>query len=138
MGFYVLGVFSKEMAITLPAVLLVWEVVAHHREGSVVKRVVAPLRDQPLFWGILWAGAIAFFVYRGILLPRSFNPTWWGGSAAANFATVLVVHLRYLQVQVIPLGLLADYSPNSIEIARGFGRKGEWVAKTPVKGFFSL
>jgi Flp pilus assembly protein TadD len=108
------------MGITLPAVLLVWEVAAHHGKGGVVQRAIATLRDQPVFWGILWAGAIGFFVYRGILLPRSFNPTWWGGSVTSNFATVFVVHLRYLSVQLIPVGLLADYTPDAIELATTF------------------
>ncbi|MBW2263774.1 MAG: hypothetical protein JRG91_17570, partial [Deltaproteobacteria bacterium] len=118
--FYVLSIFSKEMGITLPAVLFAWEVLVHHRQGGVWRRAIAPLRDQPYFWALLWAGAGAFFVYRGLLLPRTFNPSWHGGDAVTNFATVLVIHMRYLAVQIWPVDLQADYTPFALNYATSF------------------
>lgn len=117
---YVLGIFSKEMAITLPAVLYLWDVLLNRREEPWRKRLVAPFRGQPVFWAVLWAGAIAYFLYRGILVPRTLHPSWWGDGPASNFATVVAVHLRYLAVQMWPVDLLADYSPLAFPIAKDF------------------
>jgi Flp pilus assembly protein TadD len=117
---YLLGVFSKEQGITLPAVLYLWEVLVNRSQDPWPRRLVSPLLAQPAFWAAIWAGAGAFFLYRGVLLPRTFHPGWWGGSASANFATVLAVHVRYLAVQLWPVDLLADYSPHAFRIADGF------------------
>lgn len=113
--FYALSIFSKEMGITLPVVIYAWEVLVNRRG-----KVFAALRDQPVFWGILWLGAAGFFVYRGILLPRTFNPVWWGGDPVTNFATVLMIHMRYLAVQVWPFDLQADYTPFAFDFALSF------------------
>ena len=57
---------------------------------------------------------------RGILMPRTSQPDWWGGSLAVNFATALAVHARYVLVQLWPVDLLADYSVNAFPLAQGF------------------
>lgn len=117
---FALSVFSKEQGITLPAVLYAWEVLVHRRAQPWPRRIWRPLAGQPVFWAVIWAGALGFFLYRGVLLPRTFHPHWWGGSPEANFATVLAVHLRYLVVLVWPANLLADYSPHAFPLARSF------------------
>lgn len=118
---YGLSVFSKETGITLPAVLYLWDVLVHSsKERSWWRRLVDPMRSQPVFWGILWAGALAFFLYRGVLVPRTLNPSWWGQSMVTNFATVFAVHGRYLAVQIWPVDLQADYTLNAFALARSF------------------
>jgi len=121
LGMYALSIFSKEMGITLPAVLYLWEVLVNRRGEGWARRLWLPVREQPLFWGIIWAGALGFFLFRGVILPRTFQPTWWGGDPAVNFATVAAVHLRYLAVQVLPVDLLADYSKEAFPLATGPG-----------------
>ncbi|MBW2262808.1 MAG: tetratricopeptide repeat protein [Deltaproteobacteria bacterium] len=117
---YVLGVFSKEQAVTLPVVLYLWDVLVHRRREAWPVRLWRPFQHQPVFWAIIWAGALAFFLYRGVLLPRTSQPDWWGGSPAVNFATALAVHARYLLVQIWPVDLLADYSAHAFPLAQGF------------------
>jgi hypothetical protein len=117
---YVLGIFSKEQAVTLPVVLYLWDVLSHNGRRTWPGRLLSPFKRQPVFWSILLAGAFAFFLYRGVILPRTSHPEWWGGSASANFATALAVHLRYMIVQIWPVDLLADYSANAFALAQGF------------------
>lgn len=117
---YALGLFSKEQAITLPVVLYIWELLLGRKDEPWLRRLYRPLTAQPVLWGIIIAGAVAFFVYRGIVLPRTFQLDWWGGSPTTNFATVLAIHLRYLVVQVWPTNLLADYTLHAFPLAGSF------------------
>lgn len=117
---YALSFFSKEMGITLPAVLYLWDALVNHRRRRWPRRLAGPFTGQPVFWSVLWAGALALFLYRGVFVARTMHPQWWGGTWASNFATVLAVHVRYLAVQLWPVDLLADYSPLAFDLAEGF------------------
>lgn len=116
--FYVLGLLTKEMAVTLPAVV-VWAVVVGfwHKSAS-IKRHLA--RYWPGYVFSL-AIAVAFVVHRGVINSASaLHGQWWGGTVSTNFATALALYPRYLGLMVWPDPLIGDYFPTTIPLAAGF------------------
>lgn len=107
---FLIGLGSKEMAATLPA-LLVLLALAQNRGAGVVDRVRT---DLPVFvlTGVL---LIAFLGVRLLVLgtvagevPAS---TFVGLSTGQRILTSLTVWPQYFRLLVFPLDLVADYSP---------------------------
>lgn len=140
-GAFVLAVFTKEMAVTLPAVVGGYFLLVQMARGSAPAGTrahtpasggeVGERRSRPagrLGWGI-WAalaalvlGAAAFVVYRGVIASHSgMQGRWWGGSITTNFATVLVLYANYARLLLWPDALIGDYfHPVTIPLAESF------------------
>jgi hypothetical protein len=107
---YVLGLGSKEMAATLPA-LLVLMALFWNDEVRVTDRVRT---DLPMFLltGVLLA---AFFGVRFLILGSMSGevpaPTLVGLSAGQRILTSLAVWPQYFRLLVFPLDLVVDYTP---------------------------
>ncbi len=123
---YALGVLSKEMAISLPAVLFLFdwsqEIKRRHQEkpgGGYGRRLAAGLlaafrRNLLLYVPIL---AIGFFfvAYYLFITPSSTNlNVYWGGSPYFTFLTTLKILLKYLQLLLLPITLIADYNSGQV------------------------
>ena len=108
---FLLGLGSKEMAATLPAVLVLLAVVKEDDKGSPVGRV---LSDVPVF--LLIGALLAAFLGSRILVLGSvsgeYPAAYLGGlSTGQRILTSLSVWPHYFRLLVFPLDLAADYGP---------------------------
>ncbi len=108
---YLLALFSKEMALSLPLVLLalVWTRAA----GS-----DRPSSRSWVFWAALGAGTAFYVLTRFFLLsnPTAPGADYPGGSLGASILTMSRVFAAYARMLLLPIGLSADYAvtPSSI------------------------
>jgi tetratricopeptide (TPR) repeat protein len=106
---YGTALLVKEMAVTLPAVCLLHDLLLDR--GGLRRRI-------PVYAGGALAAAAA-----AVLIARSGATTmheWHGGSATANFATSARLVLHYARLFVFPATLLADYSAHAFPLSRSF------------------
>ena len=115
---YIMAVGSKEMAVTLPAVCLLYDTARPPQKGAAAAR--QGLRGRLLLYGGLLAVAAAYLYYKLVLYYPSLRLEYYGGSAASNFATVFRILARYIQLSLFPVVLHADYSVNAFRISRSF------------------
>ena len=109
-AFYVMGLGSKEMAATLPA-LLVLLALARNDDERVTDRVRT---DLPVFLltGALLAAFLGIrFLVLGSVSGEVPSPTLMGLSTGQRILTSLAVFPQYVRLLVIPLDLVADYAP---------------------------
>lgn len=117
---YVLGLLSKEMAVTLPLVMLGYDYVCEVR-----------LAGTPYGWGYikelghgmcraiwsrkylylpLFLGGIAFSGYIAFVKLPLWGVEWYGGSIGTNYLTTARIWVHYFLLLLYPQQLLADYS----------------------------
>ncbi|MBN1946390.1 MAG: tetratricopeptide repeat protein [Bradymonadales bacterium] len=118
-GFFVLAFQSKEMAITLPAVLVLYmafqpsfEAAAQGAEiPSPVRRLFTLVRQYALWLTVMFGLAFAFLLYRGLLHPAT-NPNrrYWGEELSIHIMTVLAAYSKHLELIFFPIRLYGDYS----------------------------
>lgn len=116
---YMLGMASKEMAVTLPIVIFAYDFVRepllaeHSPEPSpsgLFSQALSVVRKYRWLYLPLFLGAIAFTWYAVFEVRPSKNWGWYGGSAANNFLTVARVWVYYLSLLFYPHTLIADYT----------------------------
>ncbi|MGD8869083.1 MAG: hypothetical protein PVI01_15755, partial [Gemmatimonadales bacterium] len=111
---YVLALFSKELGVVLPALLLVLDLPELARRGF--SRFGAYARSRAPLIAILALILLAYLGIRWRVLgaPLGGAPDWFFAADAsfrARFFTMARVWPRYLQLAVLPLDLSSDYSP---------------------------
>ena len=120
---YFAGITSKEMAITLPVMIFAYEILQtagefHDptRSGSVIifralwkniKRFRIPICIVVFLVGTYLY--LTIYVHNASRLVSHDSISWWGGSPAANFATVFSVLLTYVKILLFPIVLRFDY-----------------------------
>ena len=109
-AFYVMGLGSKEMAATLPA-LLVLLALARKDDERVTDRVRTDLPVFLLTGALLVAFLGVRFLMLGSVTGEVPSPTLVGLSAGQRILTSLVVFPQYFRLLVFPLDLVADYAP---------------------------
>ena len=97
---FVVALFSKEMAVTLPLVLILYD--AHFEKKGTVRRNIAAY--APYF--ILSA---FFIMTRAFLLQRVSQCGWWGGGAFFTFISMTKAAIDYIKILVFPAKLCAFY-----------------------------
>jgi hypothetical protein len=127
---FYLALQSKEMAITLPGLLVLTGAAIDRLESPATpddrglrgrladawRTLAGPVRRHPWLFGALALVAAAFFAWRGVAEPVTHHPTFWGGSRLANTATALGTVPKYVQLVLWPDVLLADYSADAYPI----------------------
>ncbi|MBU0605373.1 MAG: tetratricopeptide repeat protein [Candidatus Omnitrophica bacterium] len=94
------SLFSKEMAISLPLLLVLYDIHFAGRE-SIKRRV---LKFAPYFL------LSAFFVaVRFLVINRVSQCPWWGGGPYDTFLTMLVALCDYIKILALPIKLSAYY-----------------------------
>jgi tetratricopeptide (TPR) repeat protein len=131
LALFVLAVLTKEMAITLPAVCLLYDVVlaparARRRARASLLWPRLAVRGRQLLSPPLYALGIAGAVL-GVLYVLSRGAThqdWWGGSVASNFATSATLLPHYAWLLLFPLHLLGDHSYDAYPLSKSFLEPG--------------
>jgi tetratricopeptide (TPR) repeat protein len=101
--FCALALFSKEMAVTLPVMLIVYDI---HFSGKVTVK-------RRLYRYIPYFALAAFYVLaRSNILNRMSQCEWWGGSPYYTFLTMMRVFADYIKLLIFPAKLCAFYAIN--------------------------
>ena len=118
MVLFFLAIRTKEMAVTLPAIV-VWAILCQNALRSGALRRLPKARWWAL--AVLSLGAAVFVVVRAFLAPHTrIEGGWWGGSPVTNFATVFKVYGHAFGLMLWPDRLVGDYFPVTIPLARSF------------------
>jgi len=124
---FALAFETKEMAITLPAVCFLYDVLIRPGRGSgriraafLWPRFLARGRRilTPPIYGVGAAAAVAAILH--VLQSGATHQGWWGGSVTSNFATSAGLVLHYLGLVVFPLHLLGDHSFDAYPLSSSF------------------
>jgi tetratricopeptide (TPR) repeat protein len=110
--FFLLGLLSKEMAITLPATLVLYDIILREPVSGKIslKRVLAVLQDRKYFYAgylgvsffYLW---VRFFV---LYNPEEVETQIWG-RLIDRIVYLPVIFLKYIKLSLFPFPLNADY-----------------------------
>lgn len=122
---YVMGVLSKEMAVTLPAVMFLYDWyleldLRRSREDrvswhDVTQSAKVVLWRHKLLYGLVVGVGLFFVYYYLFVTPASTNLSiYWGGSFYTNFLTTLKIFAKYLQLVFWPVTLVADYNSGQV------------------------
>lgn len=126
LALYVTGCFAKEVAVTLPAVIVLFEVVRARRH---VKDGLAALWGQakaqfmvaPVFYTGLALFPVCFTYYVLRWHPYNIGSHYITPRLPLDFLSVATYGLHYLKLMVFPLHLSLDYFPQSLPGSRGIG-----------------
>jgi len=119
---YILGIGTKEMAVTLPAVCLAY----HFTWGR-----TAPGEKSrgPLFYLAFFSLGIAFSYY-AVCLEKDVTlmPTYHGGSRTITLLSMTRVFWHYVGLLIFPWTLSADYSINAFPLSKSLFEFRTFVA----------
>jgi protein O-mannosyl-transferase len=112
-GFWVLSLMSKEMAVSLPLVIFIWNFCEQWGEGAgswLARSFQASKRaflSDKWFYALLAAASVAFGLYSIFFLRASGRAggtgmDYWGGNLYATVLTVTRVHAWYLKQLIYP------------------------------------
>lgn len=110
LGAYGLALGAKEMAVTLPAVCVLRDLLA---DPALVRQRIRTYAAL----GALGLGAAVYFAF---FYESTRQDEWHGGSMAANFATSTRLVVHYAILLVFPLRLLGDHSFDAYPVSRSF------------------
>lgn len=96
------SLFSKEMAVSLPVLLTIYEI--HFGMKESLKRKAMKL--APYF--VL---AAFFVIVRFLVINRVSQTGWWGGNPYYTFLTMIVAIGDYIKLLLVPVKLCAFYVP---------------------------
>ena len=128
---FLLGVLSKEVAIVLPALLLLLDFCLPKEVGSRgQKSLTEPratffsqlgraIKQSWPFYAVGLALAAVGLYYALYLLPASRKIGLWGGSLETNLGTSFKLFSHYLKLALVPYPLIADYSGDVFPISGG-------------------
>jgi tetratricopeptide (TPR) repeat protein len=110
LGAYALAYGAKEMAITLPAACVLYDL------------LLDPERARPRLRLYVAMGIVAAALAVHVLFfsGATRQQEWHGGSMASNFATSSRLLVHYAMLLVFPLRLLGDYSYYAFPLSRSF------------------
>lgn len=105
--YYVFALLSKEMAITLPFVILAYDVL-------IEKRSLKELKSRSMVYVLMFGVSILYLIARWLVLKdvperESYN-YFFGKDFATTFFTMFQTIPLYLRLLVYPVGLLYHYS----------------------------
>ena len=124
---YLLSLGSKEMAVTLPAVFLCWDLINNFKEKAyrinstyfkellfTFKKVL--LRSKYLY-SLIFLGTLLFVYYKIFIKSPSDQDSYYGDSMLTTFLTVGKILVHYVKLLVYPINLNADYSYNAFPLS---------------------
>jgi tetratricopeptide (TPR) repeat protein len=122
--FYFLGLLSKETAVTLPALLLVYDLIYRRKNGPASlpkKKPAGASQPTPLFWRYVGFGIVLllYFAMRSKAVAAS-HAVWTGFIEISTDDRVLTasrILMEYVGLLVFPRTLSADYWIPDVPIA---------------------
>ncbi len=123
-----LALLTKEMAVTLPAVILLAEVTAPGLSDEPPSaRLKALMRRTWPVWVLLGAVTVAFVLYRGVFVSHSnMAGRWWGGSLGSNILNIILIQGQYAAMILWPQTLVGDYAQYTVPLADGLTDVRVW------------
>ncbi|MCG6955410.1 MAG: hypothetical protein LJF04_05395 [Gemmatimonadetes bacterium] len=115
---YLLALGSKEIAATLPAVLMLLEM-ARFDERPLRDRLARQLPVYVSLLALLAAYVLLRWAVLGTVLGEVPAPWFRGAGQATRILTALGVWVQYLRLMVLPMSLSSDYAPGVISVATG-------------------
>ncbi len=147
---FLLGVLSKEVAIVLPALLLLLDfclpseasslgqkTLAEPRTTFFPKLVKAIKRSWPLYAAGLALAAVGLY-YALYLLPASRKISFWGGSLETNLGASFKLFFHYLKLVLVPYPLIADYTGDVFPVSEGLFEPATVLSILIFVGFVAL
>ncbi len=120
---FLLAVFSKEVAVVFPVLLLFAEALVLEGPAG-----ASPLARVSTFLRGRWMAAVAALLVSGagvwfvLFVGRATRMTgYWGGSPGSNWGTSLRLFAHYLKLVFWPHPLIADYKGEVFPLSTGFG-----------------
>jgi tetratricopeptide (TPR) repeat protein len=116
---YFLSLMSKEMGVTLPALIVLYDLLQPGQgiaeSGSVPrKRFLSLCRETLRRNWLLYLGlfliAISYTFYKVAIRNPSHQEGFYGGTMASNFLTVIGIWVFYLKLLILPLSLNVAHS----------------------------
>jgi len=128
---YFLAILSKEMAITLPLVMFLYDYYIRFKSDKalisgfsfireVIKSIGYVLNRYKYFYIPLTLSSLYIIYHYVFVIGISHKLNWYGGSAISNFATVGKIWGYYIKLLFFPLRLNADYSYNAFPVAKSY------------------
>ncbi len=126
LAFYLLSIGSKEMGVTLPLVFFIYDV--FHRLPQAGARSPAPQMKigaalkaaagrHKYLYGAFFLCALCFSVYKVFIYPSSHQAGYYGDSVAVTMLTVGRILVHYLNLLLLPIKLVADYSYDAFPLS---------------------
>ena len=141
---YALGMASKEMAVTLPALFLCYDLVQNFAleekglQRNYLQGLVASLKksieQSTYLYGLLFFGALAYSYYKVVVASPSFMSSYYGNSAFITFLTVGRIIVHYITLLVYPVNLNADYSFNAFPLSTSLFEPSTFLALAVLLG----
>jgi tetratricopeptide (TPR) repeat protein len=118
---YLLAIASKEMAVTLPAIFFIYDLIRSlPDEGSLTNRLFNALKkvisSYKFFYLAFLTPAILFTCYKVLIKSPSNKAGLYGGSLYIQLLTVGKILVYYIKLLFFPINLIADYSFNSFPL----------------------
>ncbi len=147
---FLLGVLSKEVAIVLPALLLLLDFCLPKEVGSPGQKPLTEPRatffsqlgraikqSWPFYAAGLALAAVGLY-YALYLLPASRKIGLWGGSVETNLGTSFKLFFHYLKLILFPYPLIADYTGDVFPISEGLFEPATVLSILIFVGFVAL
>ncbi len=116
---YLLGLGAKEIAVTLPGLLLLFELFRPGKLPDLRRRLS---REAPVYFA-LGVALVAYLAWRGWVLGsiggEQSAPVFFGVTGGERVLTAVSVWPEYVRLLVAPLALSVDYGPAVMVISRG-------------------
>jgi len=127
---YLLSLGSKEMAVTLPAIFLCYDLVEDFT-GKVRRINLTYLKELLLslkkvivqaryLYSLMFLGALAYSYYKIFIKTPSSQSYYYGDSMLTTFLTVGKILFHYIWLLLYPIRLNADYSYNAFPLSSSF------------------
>lgn len=104
------ALLSKETAIGLIPVLCIYDICFNFRPNRSKLNFYSFFSSRILFYCVLIAVSIIYIIIRFSLFENISQKPFWGGSAKANFLTMLDATVYYFRLIFYPTHLCVDYS----------------------------
>ncbi|MBW1817694.1 MAG: tetratricopeptide repeat protein [Deltaproteobacteria bacterium] len=118
---YVLGLFTKEMAVTLPGAAFAYDLIQRIGGPGYLKKLFRGIWQtywqSRYLYTLLFVLAVLFVLYKTVVTHPSTAGGYHGGSLSANFLTVAEILAYYVFLLFFPFRLNADYSYNAFPVA---------------------
>ena len=123
---YLLSIGSKEMGVTLPVLFFVYDLVNQispekelglHPIKAAAGAFKTTVKQYTYFYGIFFAGALAFSYYKVFISSPSHQKVYYGDSMWVTFLTVGRILFHYIKLLIFPVRLVADYSYDAFPLS---------------------